>query len=247
MFTTSSLELTKIIKTSLESVVEQVQDTVPEWKVSRSPGVKLELYDNVHSLPKYAALIHSCLEFTVAVYNLPVKEKHLIYKELKRSVMYYSMSELLSSNEKSSLCQGFPDDFDVVSVVVDPTSKVTAPGTILRHFLPKTLTFEKTHIKTPAVHRSKECEVIGHANLKEQQCKSCCSANTAIRKAGRRKSRASEALAKDKAQLTACGPAKLRVTVKTECLHSKYLEKRFQNLENTIKDDGVQVHEAIYR
>ena len=79
------------------------------------------------------------------------------------------MSEPLSSIEESSLCQGFPDDFDVVSVVIDPTSKVKAPGANLRHFLPKTLTFEQTHIETPVVHRSVECEVMGHANLKEQQ------------------------------------------------------------------------------
>ena len=52
----SSLEATttKTIKTpSLESVIEQVQDAMSAWKVSRSPdnGVKVELYDNVHSLP----------------------------------------------------------------------------------------------------------------------------------------------------------------------------------------------------
>ena len=77
--TTSSLEATKLIKTSLEIVVEQVQDAMPECKVSCSGnGVNLELYDDVHSVPKHAVLIHSCIEFTVAVYNWPVKEKHLI-------------------------------------------------------------------------------------------------------------------------------------------------------------------------
>ena len=66
---------TKTVKTpSLDSVVKQVQDTMPVWKVSRSSGndVKVELYDNVHSLPKYTVLIDSSLEFTVAVYNWPV-------------------------------------------------------------------------------------------------------------------------------------------------------------------------------
>ena len=71
--------LTKIIKTpSLESVVKQVQDTMPAYKVSRSPdnGVKVELYLNVPSLPKYTALIHSSLEFPVTAYNWPVQENH---------------------------------------------------------------------------------------------------------------------------------------------------------------------------
>ena len=53
---------------------------------SRSPdnGVKVELYDNVHSVPKYTVLIHSSLEFTVAVYNRPIQETIPCTKELKR-------------------------------------------------------------------------------------------------------------------------------------------------------------------
>ena len=245
----SSLEPTStkiVITPSLDSVVKQVQDTMPAWKVSRSSGngVKVELYDNVHSLPKYTVLIDSSLEFTVAVYNWPVKENHPMYKELKRSVMYHSISELLSGIEKSSLCQGLPADFDVMSVVVDPTSKVTTPGTLLRHSLPKIITSEQTHIETSIVLRSVDCEVIDN-NLEEQQCKPCRSANTAIKKASRRKSRASEAPAKDKAPLAACGPAKLRATVRTERLHSKELEERLQALEKKIKANGVHVDEAI--
>ena len=74
--------------------------------------------------------------------------------------MYHSMSELLSRVEESSLCQGLPDDFDVMSVVVDPTSKVTTPGTVLRHSLPKILTSEQTQRETSVVLRSVDCEVI---------------------------------------------------------------------------------------
>ncbi len=61
----------KTVKTpSLESAVKQVQDTIPSWKLERSAnGVKLELYDNLHSLPKYTVLIHSSLEFTKAGIN----------------------------------------------------------------------------------------------------------------------------------------------------------------------------------
>ncbi|CAB4011522.1 Transposable element P transposase [Paramuricea clavata] len=102
----------KVVKApSLESVIQQVQDSIPPWKLDNSPdnGVKLELYDDLHSLPKYTVLIHSSLEFTVAVYNWPIKEDHPIYKELKRSVMYHSMCELVNIIEESSLCQGLPE------------------------------------------------------------------------------------------------------------------------------------------
>jgi hypothetical protein len=137
----------KVVKTpSLESVIKQVQDSFPSWKLDISPDnvVKLELYDDLHSLPKYTVLIHSSLEFTVAVYNWLIKEDHPIYKELKRSVMYHSMCELVNIIEESSLCQGLPDDIDVLLVVVDPTSKVTTSGTVLRHSIPKSITSEQT-------------------------------------------------------------------------------------------------------
>ena len=130
----SSLEVTP---TKMIIAVEQMQDTSASME-SRSlgNGVKAEHYDNIHSLPKYTVLINSSLEFTVAVYDWPVKENYPMYKKLKRSVMYHSISELLSSIEESSLCHGLPDDFDVMSVVVDPKSKITTPGTILRYSLP---------------------------------------------------------------------------------------------------------------
>ena len=50
---------------------------------------------------------------------------------------------------------------------------------------------------------------------------------------------------KDKAPLTACGPAKLRARARTERLHSKDLEERLQTLEKKIKADSVHVDETI--
>ncbi|CAB3980884.1 Hypothetical predicted protein [Paramuricea clavata] len=145
-------------------------------KFDNSPdnGVKLELYDDLHSLPQYAVLIHSSLEFTVAIYNWLIKQDHPIYKELKRSVMYHSMCELVNIIEESSSCQGLPD-IDALSVVVDPTSKVTTSGTILCHSIPKSLTSEQTHIDTSTVLQSVDCELIG-TSLEEQQCKSSLAA-----------------------------------------------------------------------
>ena len=79
----------------------------------------------------------------------------------------------------------------------------------------------------------------------EQQCKPCQAANTTIKKTSRRKSRASEAPAKDNAPLTACGPAKLQATVRSERLHCKELEERLQTLEKKIEECGIQVDEAV--
>ena len=156
------------------------------------------------------------------------------------------MGELVNIIEESSLCQGLPDDIDVLSVVVDPTSKVTTSGTVLRHSIPKSITSEQTHIETSVVLRSVDCELIGTTcTLEEQQCKPCGTANMAIKKASRRKPRASEAQAKEKAPLAACGPAKLRATVISDRLHCKQLEERLQTLEKKIEDDGIHLDEAV--
>ena len=67
----------------------------------------------------------------------------------------------------------------------------------------------------------------------------------AIKKASRRKSRASESPSKDKAPLAACGPAKLRATVISDRLHCKQLEERLQTLEKKIEAEGIHLDEAI--
>ena len=151
-----------VIKTpSLESAVERVQDN-SSWALLQPSEdiVKLELYDNLHSLPKYIVHIYSSQEFTIAVHNWPIKENHPIYNELNCSVEYHSVDDLLNTIEQSSLCKGLPkNDFDVMSVVVEPTSKVTTPGTVLRHSIPKVLTSEQTHIETTLAFQSVDCKV----------------------------------------------------------------------------------------
>ena len=173
----------------------------------------------------------------MTIYNL----SNPIYDELNCSVQYHSMDDLLNKIEQSSLCQGLPtDDFDVMPVVVDPTSRVTMPGTVLRHSIPKVLTSEQTHMETTLAFRSVDCKVIG-GNLKGDQCKPCKDEYKAIKKASQRNSGASEDPAKDKASLAACGPGKFRATIRSDRLHCKQLEERLQNFEAKIEDHGVNV------
>ena len=62
-------------------------------------------------------------------------------------------------------------------------------------------------------------------------CKVCASVSIAVNRAARKKSKASATPEKPKASLTACGPEKLRTTVKTTGLQVKDLEDRLQELQ----------------
>ena len=90
--------------------------------------------------------------------------------------------------------------------------------------------------------RSVDCELI--VSTDEEQCKPCSSALTKIKKASRRKSRASSLPAKPKAPLAACGPEKLRATLKATRLECKELEGRLQNLERKIEKNGLGISES---
>ena len=77
-----------------------------------------------------------------------------------------------------------------------------------------------------------------------EQCKPCSSAVTKIKKASSRKSRASKLPAKPKAPLAACGPEKLRATLKATRLECRELEGRLQNLERKIEKDGLGISKS---
>lgn len=184
------------------------------------------------------------LEISVLVYNWPLSENHSVYQEFRQTVRYANISELLEVVEKSSLCNGLPqDDDDVQPLVIDPTSQCSlGSGTVLRHSLPKLPCDGDTHFEVTVFFRSVDCELI--APTDEEQCKPCSSAVTKIKKASRRKSRSSKLPAKPKAPLAACRPEKLRATLKATRLECKELEGRLQNLERNIETNGLGISES---
>ena len=126
-------------KDCFEDFVKQInEENLDPWRIDVSEdNVKFQLCDNVHCLPKYTMMVNSSLEFTVYVYNWPLPETHLVYKERKRCIKYSMVKELLETVKDSAVCDGLPDDDDVKSVAVDPTSQSVPSGTVVRHSLPK--------------------------------------------------------------------------------------------------------------
>jgi hypothetical protein len=230
-----------------DSIVKQAKEgKFGPWKaeITSNGKVKFEFFDNIHCLPKYSLEVDNSLEISVLVYNWPLSKNHGVYQEFRQTVRYADISELLEVVEKSSLCNGLPqDDDDVQPLVIDPTSQCSlGSGTVLRHSLPKLPCDSDTHFEVTVFFRSVDCELI--APTDEEQCKPCSSAVTKIKKASRRKSRSSKLPAKPKAPLAACGPEKLRATLKATRLECKELEGRLQNLERNIEKNGLGISES---
>lgn len=229
------------ITSSFECLIDQLEDkTTDPWQV------RVELFDDIHSIPKYTVVVDSALEFTVFAYHWPIPDCHNIYQQRKRSVRYAEINELLSCTENSSLCEGLPEDDEVQSVATDPKgTPLQTPGTIVRHSVPKLVTVENAHFEVSVSYRSVACEVIVENSSSKQPCKPCSSANSAIKRAARKKSKASSTPAKSKAPLAACSAEKLRATVKATRLQCKQLEDNLHHLQMKIEEDGVGVSQSL--
>ena len=231
-----------------KALVKQInKENLHPWKVdlSQEDTVQFELSDHVHCLPKYTIIADSALEFSTYVYNWPLPDIHPVYGETKRRIKFNSVKEVLQTIKECVLCNGLPDDEDVKSVVVDPTSQRAPSGTVVRHSIPKNISNkEEKQFEVTVVYRSVDCDIIDSSTAERDQCSPCSTALKAIKKASKRKTRASEAPAKPKAPLAMCGPEKLRATLKATRLECKDLKERLHNLEKQIKQDGFSVSDA---
>lgn len=238
---------------SIEDLRMQLDETtIAPWtvdKVDEQDCIKFKLYDQVHSVAKYTVVINVGLEFTIYVFNWPIPDDHLIYITRKRCIKTVdNATELIRLVEISNLCEGLPQDDETKSVVVDPTweEEITEfpQSTVIRHSTPKL--FCESHFKTSVTFRSPHCVVILDTTTSEQEaCNQCSLTNKSIRKAATRKKKVSSAPAKSKASLSACGPEKLRATVKASRLECKQLEERLKQLEARINEDGVAISQTL--
>ena len=66
--------------------------------------VTFQLYDTVHSIPKYTIVIAKSMKITFFAFNWPIPHDHPIYNECKHSISTCGhIKELLNTIEKSML------------------------------------------------------------------------------------------------------------------------------------------------
>ena len=222
---------------------------VEPWQIVKShkDEVRIELDDKIHGVPKYSVVVNSCLEFTVFVYNWPVPDDHQIYKEQKRSIKYVGIDNLLPKIENSDLCAGLPEDGDVLNEAITPTENPgTNLNTVVRHTVAKAINVAdgEPHFEVTVIYRSAACDMLVDSEHPDESC-NCSSAYKTVKRVARKKSKASAAPAKPKASLEACGPEKLRATVKSTRLQVKELEVRLKDLQTKIEQQGIGVSEGL--
>lgn len=157
------------------------------------------------------------------------------------------VKELLSLIENCCLCKGFLEDDNTKSVAVDPNTEIAvhSPGTIVRHSVPKLLS--DIQFEVSISFRSPDCQMIMPTSIvqEEKPCSPCSNASGVLMRSLRKKKKASSTPAKAKASLAACGPEKLRATVKSTTLQCKQLEDKLQELQTKIENDGVGISESL--
>ena len=115
---------------------------------------------------------------------------------------------------------------DAIAVATDPTENPDQnPNTILRHTATKAIEVGEPHFEVTLSLWTVPCEVLVDNESDKNMCKAYASASNAVNRAARKKSKASATPAKLKASLTACGPEKLRATVKSTRLQVEDLQE----------------------
>ena len=225
------------------------QETIHPWKINKSyeGELRIELDDKIHSIPKYSVVVSLSMEFTVFIFNWPVPDHHPIYKKRKGSVQNSDIAELLQTLCNSRLCEGLTEDEDILSVACDPTGNPDSnPNTIVRHSVPKTIQVDEAHFEVTLAYRSASCDMLVEGDHSKELCKkTCLSAFNTIKRAARKKSKASETPAKPKAALASCGADKLRATVKSTRIQAKDLDGCLKELHLKIEQQGISISEGL--
>ena len=238
-------EPTLSLNTSLTDLISQLDTSaLLPWltEVAQDENIKCSLSDKVHAVPTYTVIVDSSLEFTFYVYNWPTPDDHKIYNDRKRSIKSVEdMKELLSTIETNKICEGVGEDHESRSAAIDPNADITAfgPRTVVRHSVPKLPTpkqFEAT-----VFFRSMDCQVIMEAS--DELCTSCSKTSKQLKKTTKKRTKASPA--KSKASLAACGPEKLRATVKASRIECKMLKEQLQEMQERIQEQGVLINRSL--
>jgi hypothetical protein len=227
----------------------QKDEVLGSWKVEHETnecGLRLELLDGCHIIPKCTIIIDSGFTFTLFVYNWPIPDEHAIYQERARSVRPENIGELLRSIESAQICEGLPDLTEVKDIALDPVDDAQIPGTIICHSLPKLVTNNEAVFEVSVSFRSVACSPPQENSRNcDKPCKLCTGALNAIKKSSRKKSKSAALPAKSKAPLSSCGKEKLRVTLEATRLENKQLHGQLKSLQDKIERDGVAISDKL--
>ena len=89
--------------TTMGALLNEVKrsDVIGFWKVTNENGLRLELHDDCHVIPKYTLIVNSGLTFTLFVYGWAIPDDHTFYRARSRSVRPDNILELSRVIESS--------------------------------------------------------------------------------------------------------------------------------------------------
>ena len=213
--------------------------------------IRIVLRDSEHSIPKYVLIIDSCLHFSLHVFNWLLPDQHKIYSSYRRRINSGEILELLQciSNSEYKICEGLRENDYLNSIAKDPVApnhSAYSVSDVVRYIVPKNIGME-TNYRVMVILRSVDCMVLFDKDVSKEQviCETCLKLQKRINQQQARKERTSNAPARDKAPLVACGAEKLRATVIADRVRLKDLEARLENMQRQIEKHGVNVSKPL--
>ena len=213
--------------------------------------IRIVLHDSEHSIAKYVLIIDSCLHFSLHVFNWLLPDQHKIYSSCRRRINSGGILELLQclSNNKYKICEGLRENDYLNSIAKDPVAPSHSPYSVtdvIRHIVPKNIGME-TNYRVMVILRSVDCVVLFDKDVSKEQviCETCLKLQKKLNQQQTRKERTSNAPARDKAPLAACGLKKLRATVIADRIRMKDLEARVEKMQLQIEKHAVNVSKPL--
>ena len=201
---TSALPPVDIEGKSVNVVNENFVELVPRvkesiflpWVIKKCNNleIRMELWDNNYSLPKFVLHIDQCLQFSLHIFNWLLPGDHSIYTAHLRRITSAGVVELLQSLQDDDflICEGLHQHAEYLTTIAPH------PTDVVQHSIPKSVEMD-TNFWVLAVFRCVICQVlVRRQDQGDVICEPCKQLQRKIVAQQNRRTRQSSAPAKDR-------------------------------------------------
>ena len=148
------------------------------------------------------------------------------------------------------ICEGLRENDYLNSIAKDPVAPSHSPYSVtdvIRHIVPKNIGMA-TNYRVMVILRAVDCVILFDVDVSKKQVIAkpvFFKLQKKLNQLQTKKERTSNAPARDKAPLAACGPKKLRATVIADRIRMKDLEARIEKMQLQIEKHAVNVSKTL--
>ena len=189
--------------------------------------VLLKKGDGNHLFPELEVKIDDGLGFTVSYFGWPLPPTHQLYKDVRRSLRYTTLSQLINRLNEANFCQGTETYHSGCSSHV--LLQQNKPGQS------SDTEDEGNPFDNKTVYRQKNCWIL------LENTKATCANCSSEKKASSKRIRNSNVPAKSKAPISITNPERIKLTIRDQRLKIKNLKTKLSEMEIELKKNSIPV------